>query len=695
MRGSIARKAKWRPLTGLVLFAGCLIATGCGARDEERGPGAVASLSGQAAFRVTPDSPRADPLKAERPSFAAFTLTLEIEEALSPGGGIRIDQGFLHAGRPLRGDDARYVLPIMQIEDPGAPGFVSIETMDVPVEPTLLKNPHGGASVQAEFPRGLPAGRPVHFRFGDRSEGSPGLPAPTWPVKLRLLSFVDTTGEGEFKLADCDHPEVEAFASDADRFKVLAPSITRDAAIRLRIIPMRGEPGLERSALPVSDFQGEVAVFAEQDSALQLGRATFEQGDRYQDVQVVLPDAGLHRIEVRRDPGGPRGTSHPILFIDHGGGGPGLLRDFDLAAYFSDHGIYWGSLQNHTAVGGHGASTHDEAYRCAREEGGLDFCAVTDHSSNPSFRWGALRELPDAFDEPGSFVAFAGYEWTSSLYGHRHIVLKDGKNTIACSEEPTGDPLEQYAPDLDALARYAGSDPNALVIAHHTRRVLDPGMERYVFGDPEKLPRQMLFEIFSWQGSAEGAQDDLPINGRKDRTLGPGSGFRDALDMGYRFGVTGDSDGHLGRPGVAVAIRRKNGMRYGFSGLTAVLSPALDREGIFHALEARRCYATTGARILLLFEAGEGKMGEEITCDDKPIEIRGAAIGTAPIEAVQVISNLGKVVFERARVGFEAIVHCSVPAPAAGETSCFYLRLIQEDGHRAWSSPVWVTHAAE
>ncbi|MHC4945028.1 MAG: DUF3604 domain-containing protein [Planctomycetota bacterium] len=695
MKGTIARKAKWRPLMGLALVAGWIISAGCVRQEEEGRPRAMVSLTGQTAFSVTPDSVRADPLKAERPNFVSFSLSLKSEETLSPGGRIRIEQGFLHGGEPLTGADARYVLPLLQIEDPEAPGFVSVSTEAAPVEPALIESPHGGASIQAVFPRGLPAGREVRFQFGDRSRGSPGLPAPTWPVKLHLLTFLDLSGSGGYALADCDHPEVEAFASGADRFKVIGPSITRAASIRLRIIPMRGEPGPERSALPVRDFQGKVMIYSESGKKEKLGATKIESGDRFCDVEVTLPETGLHRLTVVCEEDGLQGTSHPILYIEQSGQRSDSEGHIDPRMFFSGRNIYWGSLQNHTAVGGHAASFPEEAYRCSREEGGLDFCAVTDHSSNPSFRWGSLRTLPDEFDEPGRFAAFAGYEWTSSQYGHRHIVFKEGKETKACSEEPTDDPLEQYAPDLDALARIVGNDPNALIIAHHTRRILDPGMKRYGFGDPGLLARQILFEIFSWQGSDEGAVDDLPINGRKDRTLGAGSGFRDALDMGYRFGVTGDSDSHLGRPGVAVGIRRKNGMRYGFSGLTAVLAPFLDREGIFEALEERRCYATTGARILLMFQAGDGKMGEVVSCSDESIEIKAAAIGTAPIKKIQIIASQGMVVFDDSPESLEAFIRAEVPAPGKGEASCFYLRLIQADGHRAWSSPIWVIREAK
>jgi hypothetical protein len=642
--------------------------------------------SGPAAFPVTPDSPAADPLEAPAPSFASFNIAVRPRTPIEPGGKIRIEQGYLFKGRPVYGENLRYAFPDPVLDPRSEPNHLSVNA-SVPFRVALVPTGFGRHAPEVTLPEGLPAGGEVLFCFGDRSQGSPGLAVPTFPLKVRFLAFLDPQGDGQYRLASGTPPEVEAFAWGADRLQVTVPSITYAGEISVKIVPLRGTSGRERSALPVADYSGEVELALEGEEGLHLGRARFRKGDRFQEVRVILPGPGLYRIKVRSGTA-LEGESNAVLYLT-GASGDGAFEVPRLC--LKGRHIFWGSLQNHTALGGHAASLPHEAYRCAREEGALDFCALTDHSSNPAFHWEELRELPDAYNDPGRFVAFPGYEWTSGQFGHRHIIFRDGGETLACSERPTEDPCEVHAPDLASLSARVGSDPNALLVVHHARRALDSTQSRYLFGDPEMLPRQRLFEIFSWQGSSEGAAEDWWINGREDRTLRSGSGFRDALAAGYPFGVTADSDGHLGRPGVAISIRRKAGLRYGFSGQTAVICNELTREGLFRGLEERCCYGTTGARILLFLMAGDGGIGEEVTCREGTVRIRAMACGTASIQRLQLLADGHQVVHESQPNQRETALDLQVPIMK--DKRCFYVRLEQADGHMAWSSPVWVQPA--
>ncbi len=76
------------------------------------------------------------------------------------------------------------------------------------------------------------------------------------------------------------------------------------------------------------------------------------------------------------------------------------------------------------------------------------------------------------------------------------------------------------------------------------------------------------------------------------------------------MGVIAGSDSVDGRPGAShpghMAVRNVRG------GLTAVELPELTRPALWNALRARRCYATTGERILLTFRAGDWRMGDEV-----------------------------------------------------------------------------------
>ena len=72
--------------------------------------------------------------------------------------------------------------------------------------------------------------------------------------------------------------------------------------------------------------------------------------------------------------------------------------------------------------------------------------------------------------------------------------------------------------------------------------------------------------------------------------------LREALEKGYQVGFTAGSDDHKGRPGAAPPGSGSFGV---YGGLTCIYASELTREGLWEALKARRCYGTTGQRILL------------------------------------------------------------------------------------------------
>jgi hypothetical protein len=72
------------------------------------------------------------------------------------------------------------------------------------------------------------------------------------------------------------------------------------------------------------------------------------------------------------------------------------------------------------------------------------------------------------------------------------------------------------------------------------------------------------------------------------------------------------------------------------NGITAVYAAELTREALWEALAARRCYATSGERILLQVEVDGHLMGEEYETDGEPC-IKLAVEGTAAIEQVDLL----------------------------------------------------------
>ena len=111
--------------------------------------------------------------------------------------------------------------------------------------------------------------------------------------------------------------------------------------------------------------------------------------------------------------------------------------------------------------------------------------------------------------------------------------------------------------------------------------------------------------------------------------------------MGHRLGFVGGTDSHYG-----LANQGSYHVNDG-NGLACVVAPELTREAIWQALYDRRCYATTGDRILLDFTIDGKPMGSDNPADLRsvgPRHVRMRAAGTASFTRVEVIRN-NQVVF--------------------------------------------------
>ena len=111
---------------------------------------------------------------------------------------------------------------------------------------------------------------------------------------------------------------------------------------------------------------------------------------------------------------------------DGGGPPPGCIE--------GDFAPYWGDLHAHTS-NSDGEGSPAEAFAYARDVGGLDIMAVTDHLEQLYLGfdlWSGCRDAADAANAPGTFVALCGFEYGSgfdSIFrstGHNNVFFSDG-----------------------------------------------------------------------------------------------------------------------------------------------------------------------------------------------------------------------------------------------------------------------------
>ena len=250
---------------------------------------------------------------------------------------------------------------------------------------------------------------------------------------------------------------------------------------------------------------------------------------------------------------------------------------------------YWGDLhaQSDATVG---IGTEEEYFTFARDWARVDFAS---HQGN-DFQvddedWQRLNETVRAFHRDGEFVVFPGYEWSanSPAGGDRNVfyfaeglpIVRNSHWQIPHVPEDEVSPAHPADVFFARLARLVPRD-QVIIGSHVGGRWAD--VKAYF--DPEA---HNLVEVVSSWGVFEWM-------------------LFDALDCGHVVGVMCNSDGHKGRPGAEGPGAGEFGIA---GGLTCVLAGELSRAGVWEALCSRRCYGTTGARILLDVQIAGALMG--------------------------------------------------------------------------------------
>ena len=128
----------------------------------------------------------------------------------------------------------------------------------------------------------------------------------------------------------------------------------------------------------------------------------------------------------------------------------------------------------------------------------------------------------------------------------------------------------------------------------------------------------------------------------------------------------------------------------GNGGLAAIRAPELTPAALLESLRSRRVYATSGPRIWLATSLAGRTMGSTIPLaelGENPVLVAEVA-GTAGIEYVDVIRK-GRPI-ERRLAGGRMDLQLEEALDGLSAGDYVYLRVVQEDGGLAWSSPFYV-----
>ena len=308
-----------------------------------------------------------------------------------------------------------------------------------------------------------------------------------------------------------------------------------------------------------------------------------------------------------------------------------------------------------------------EHFAWGKDVNALDFAGgqLFSYSICISEIWEELQEAWARYDLPGEFVALPSAEFATGPDGsHRHgfFPSPEGQPPVFCEDRPgANDPKlhARYHPDTVYCRDYQEfyremKRRGAVIHGHHHTHF-------YV--------QEHLAEIYQKQ-QTDGVTEEEKIN--------------QFLMRGAKLGIVSGSDTHDNRP----ANPYKEPGPSGPAGLTGVWAERLDRPALFEALRNRRCYATTGARIIVDFRVNGAWVGATVRADR--FSFTADVVGTADIEQIDLVVN-GDTALSYTPNRQHAQLDDDVPLRFSPVDAHYcYLRVRQSDGNRAWTSPIWL-----
>lgn len=359
--------------------------------------------------------------------------------------------------------------------------------------------------------------------------------------------------------------------------------------------------------------------------------------------------------------------------------------------------LFWGLL--------HGESERidsteniESCLRHFRDDKAANFYAASPFESQeetPNETWKLITQNVAEFDEADRFTSFTGFQWVGNKgeEGIRHILYtKDGKQILR-KKDPKYSSLQKI---------YKSFSPKEMIsIPCFT---MGKGFEfDFKKFDPEF---ERVVEIYNAWGSSECTKkegNEIPIaaQGKSGISEAPEGAIQKALQRNCRFGFVA---GGLDDRGIYADFYEGDQIQYN-PGFTGIIAAEHSRSALTEALYNRSCYATTGERIILgLYLAGMPMGSETSTAAKHGLRINrhisGYVACTANIAKIEIIRN-GKVIktFEDidnywADFTYDDMTPIEKVVIDAKDKKppfvYYYLRVTQEDGHMAWSSPIWV-----
>jgi hypothetical protein len=452
----------------------------------------------------------------------------------------------------------------------------------------------------------------------------------------------------------------------------------------------RGRSSTRVGGAPLAD--GTLLLVWPTDNRLE----TFNHRPRRQQVYAAAVPAPAQasnpqwRSTIEQPPGGDEKQGHPGEVADLK-----AIRTYKAKVNGKDLRIVRGDFHRHTELSWDGGGTVDgslqDFYRYMIDVAAMDFGASTDHQGGAwPYWWWYTQKMTDMYHVPGAYVPIFGYE-RSAVFpnGHRNVFfarrsdsrvtpfhLQAGAANFQVPAPPIGDEPGIGSGDLvsnDTKLLYEEIRPrNALAISHTSATRMGTDWRD---NDPDLEPVVEIFQgartNYEQLGAPFVAEEKNDADHMKTAGYQPEGMVSNAWAKGYKLGIITSSD--HGSTHISYAM---------------VYTDDPTRQGVLDAIRKRHTYGATD-NIILEVRMGKHFMGDEFAMS-KPEPVRVKARGTRKVTKVEIIKD-GKVIYatepRTEDVSFEFTDRSDVNG-----RHYYYVRLQQEDGMIAWSSPFFINY---
>jgi hypothetical protein len=330
--------------------------------------------------------------------------------------------------------------------------------------------------------------------------------------------------------------------------------------------------------------------------------------------------------------------------------------------------ILSGDSHRHSSFSGDGGgdSQIEDSHRYALDAASLAWFNNGDHDNGYNeYYWHLIQKFTDIFHIENYHTPLFGYERSCGYPdGHRNVIFTQRGIRMLPRFKWDKSKHPHSSPDVELLYKYLEQFDGICI--SHTSATTTAGTDwRSLNTDHEPVN-----EIY--QGERMSAE--CPTCPRFDSTIpyhpvNEKGFYREALKDNHYLGIIASSD------------HRSTHISYAM-----VYAEEFTREGIMDGLKNRRTYGATD-NIVLDVKMDGHFMGEIIKTNNRILDIH--IIGTDKIKEIVVVKDNQE--FQVKHPGKKEVkVRWKDEKNTDGE-SYYYVRVLQEDGELAWSSPIWTT----